>query len=160
MSREPEFRALDRAASEALLAACSVGRLAFSHQQQVDVEPVHYVYRDGWIFGRTQRGTKVTQLAHRPWVAFEVDVVRALFDWESVVVHGRVEFPDPDDGPRERDLHARAVTAFRALIPAAFTADDPTPSRTLVFAISVQELSGRAASPPASPPAAPSADAP
>jgi nitroimidazol reductase NimA-like FMN-containing flavoprotein (pyridoxamine 5'-phosphate oxidase superfamily) len=89
-------------------------------------------------------------------VAFEVDVVRALFDWESVVVHGRVEFPDPEDGPRERELHAQAVTAFRTLIPAAFTADDPTPARTLVFAISVQELSGRAASPPA----APSADAP
>ena len=159
MSREPAFRALDRAASEALLAACSVGRLAFSHQQRVDVEPVHYVFRDGWIFGRTQRGTKVTQLAHRPWVAFEVDVGRALFDWESVVVHGRVEFPDPADGPRERELHAKAVTAFRTLVPAAFTAEDPTPARTLVFAISVQELSGRAASPPAAPSEPPSADA-
>jgi nitroimidazol reductase NimA-like FMN-containing flavoprotein (pyridoxamine 5'-phosphate oxidase superfamily) len=159
MSREPEFRVLDQGACEALLAACSVGRLAFSHQQRVDVEPVHYVFRDGWIFGRTQRGTKVTQLAHRPWVAFEVDVVRALFDWESVVVHGRVEFPDPADGPRERELHAKAVTAFRTLVPAAFTAEDPTPARTLVFAISVQELSGRAASPPAAPSEPPSADA-
>lgn len=147
MSEEPQFRVLDREACEALLARGSVGRLAFSHQHRVDIEPVHYVYRDGWIFGRTQRGTKVTELVHRPWVAFEVDDVRALFAWESVVAHGRVEFPDPADGPRERDLHARAVAAFRALIPAAFTEADPTPARTIVFAISVQELAGRAAAP-------------
>jgi len=152
MSEEPQFRVLTPEECEALLGAESVGRLAFSHQHRVDIEPVHYVYRPGWIYGRTQRGTKVTQLAHRPWVAFEVDRVRAPFDWESVVVHGRVEFPDPADGPRERELHARGIEAFQSLIPGAFTDADPTPGRTLVFAISVQELSGRAASPP---PAAP-----
>lgn len=155
MSEEPQFRVLTKGECEALLGAESVGRLAFSHQHQVDIEPVHFVYRDGWIFGRTQRGTKVTQLAHRPWVAFEVDRVRAPFDWESVVVHGRVEFPDPADGPRERELHAAGVAAFRALVPGAFTEADPTPGRTLVFAISAQELAGRAAAPSAPPPAAP-----
>jgi nitroimidazol reductase NimA-like FMN-containing flavoprotein (pyridoxamine 5'-phosphate oxidase superfamily) len=147
MSDEPQFRVLTTAECEALLARGSVGRLAFSHQHRVDIEPVHYVYRDGWIFGRTQRGTKVTQLLHRPWVAFEVDAVRGPFAWESVVVHGRMEFPDPEDGPRERDLHARGVEAFQALLPAAFTDADPTPGRSIVFALSVQELSGRAAAP-------------
>lgn len=151
MSEEPQFRVLTHEECEALLQRGSVGRLAFTHQHRVDIEPVHYVYRDGWIYGRTQRGTKVTQLVHRPWVAFEVDAVRGPFAWESVVAHGRVEFPDPGDGPRERDLHARAVAAFRTLIPAAFTEADPTPGRTIVFAISALELAGRAATP--SPPA-------
>lgn len=147
MSREPQFHVLDRDECEALLAACTVGRLAFSHGNRVDVEPVHFVFRDGWIYGRTQRGSKVTALVHRPWVAFEVDEVKDTFHWRSVVVHGRMEFPDPTDGPRERALHEAAVAAYRTLIPGAFTDDDPTPGRTIAFALSVQELTGRAATP-------------
>ncbi len=140
---------LERAECDALLASQSVGRLAFSFRDRVDVEPIHYVYENGWIFGRTQFGTKVNILAHHPWIAFEVDDVRALFEWRSVVVHGRIQFPDAEGAPTERDLHARAVAAFQRLVPDAFTDNDPTPARDLVFAIAVQEITGRAASPPA-----------
>lgn len=145
MSIAPVFLHLDRAASEALLHAHHVGRLAYSFRNRVDIEPIHFVYRDGWLYGRTQYGTKVNILAHDPWVAFEVDEVDGLFDWRSVVVHGRIEFPDPDGSPLERTQYARAVAIFRELVPAAFTETDPTPSRDFVFAISVQELTGRAA---------------
>jgi len=145
VSIAPVFLPLDRAASEALLHAHHVGRLAYSFRNRVDIEPIHFVFRDGWLYGRTQHGTKVNILAHEPWVAFEVDEVDGLFDWRSVVVHGRIEFPDPEGSPLERAQHERAVAAFRTLLPDAFTALDPTPSRDLVFAISVQEITGRAA---------------
>jgi hypothetical protein len=46
----------------------------------------------------------------------------------------------------ERQAHAAAVDAFRLLIPAAFTVQDPTPYRTVMFAIQPIEVSGRAAS--------------
>jgi nitroimidazol reductase NimA-like FMN-containing flavoprotein (pyridoxamine 5'-phosphate oxidase superfamily) len=150
MSREAVFQLLNRAECDALLLAQWVGRLAFAFRDRVDVEPIHYVYHDGSVFGRTQFGTKATVLAHHPWVAFEVDRVRALFDWESVVVHGRIEFPDPEGSPPQRELYAKAVAAFRTLVPTAFTDDDPTPARELVFVIAVQEISGRAATPPTS----------
>jgi nitroimidazol reductase NimA-like FMN-containing flavoprotein (pyridoxamine 5'-phosphate oxidase superfamily) len=142
------FHLLNRAECDAVLAAQSVGRLAFAFRDRVDIEPIHYVYRDGAVYGRTQFGTKVTVLAHHPWVAFEVDQVRALFDWESVVIHGRIEFPDPEGSPPQREMYADAVAAFRTLVPAAFTATDPTPARELVFVIAVAEITGRAASPP------------
>jgi nitroimidazol reductase NimA-like FMN-containing flavoprotein (pyridoxamine 5'-phosphate oxidase superfamily) len=142
------FHLLNRAECDAVLAAQSVGRLAFAFRDRVDIEPIHYVYRDGAVYGRTQFGTKVTVLAHHPWVAFEVDQVRALFDWESVVIHGRIEFPDPDGSPPQREMYADAVAAFRTLVPAAFTDTDPTPARELVFVIAVAEITGRAASPP------------
>ncbi len=148
MTREAVFHLLDRAECDALLASQSVGRLAFSFRDRVDVEPIHFVYESGWLFGRTQFGTKVNILAHHPWIAFEVDDVRALFDWRSVVVHGRIQFPDVGGAPSERELHARAVAAFQRLVPDAFTDDDPTPARDLVFAIAVQEITGRAATPP------------
>ena len=151
MSRQAVFHQLDRAECDAFLASQTVGRLAFTFRDRVDIEPIHFVYQDGWIFGRTQIGTKVNVLAHHPWVAFEADSVQGLFEWQSVVVHGRIEFPDPDGSPVEREHFARAVTAFQSLVPDAFTPDDPTPGRELAFTIAVQEISGRAATHPESP---------
>lgn len=141
----PQFFVLTRDECEALLASQQVGRLAFTFRDRVDIEPLHYVYRDGWIFGRTQHGTKVDILAHHPWVAFEVDRVHDLFSWESVVVRGRVEFPDPDGSPQDRERYAAGVEAFRTLVPNAFDDHDPTPDRQLVFMLPVQECTGRAA---------------
>ncbi|MDQ8163693.1 MAG: pyridoxamine 5'-phosphate oxidase family protein [Gemmatimonadota bacterium] len=145
MTSQPDFHTLDRAECEALLLTQQVGRLAFTFRDRVDIEPIHYVYRDGCVYGRTQYGTKVDVLAHHPWVAFEVDAIAALFAWRSVVVHGRIEFPDPAGTPTEVAAYARAVAAFRTLVPGAFSDDDPTPARGLAFVIPVQEMTGRAA---------------
>lgn len=141
----PTFLVLDRAECDAVLARHQVGRLAFTFRDRVDIEPIHFVFEDGRLYGRTQMGTKVSVLAHHPWVAFEVDEVDALFDWRSVVVQGRVMFPDPDGAAHEREQFARGVEVFRRLVPDAFTASDPTPDRDLVFYIHIHEISGRAA---------------
>jgi uncharacterized protein len=145
MSRMPTFSVLTTAECHALLASQYVGRLAFTFRDRVDIEPVHYVFRDGRIWGRTQHGTKVQVLAHHPWVAFEVDKVDALFTWQSVVVHGRVEFPDPDGSVQDQEKFAAGVEAFRSLVPEAFTPDDPTPDRDLVFLLPLHDVEGRAA---------------
>ncbi len=87
----------------------------------------------------------MTVLAHHPWIAFEVDQITALFEWRSVVVHGRIEFPDPEGSPQDAERFAQAVELFRTLVPTAFDADDPTPARELAFVIPVQEMTGRAA---------------
>lgn len=145
MTNQPDVRALDHTECEALLTSQHVGRLAFSFRDRVDIEPMHYVYANGHIYGRTQLGTKVNVLAHHPWIAFEVDDITALFSWRSVVVHGRIEFPDPKGAPPEVERFTQAVTRFRTLVPTAFAADDPTPARELAFVIAVQEMTGRAA---------------
>lgn len=147
MSRSPVFHDLSRAECEALLTSQHVGRMAFAFRNRVDVEPVHFVYRNGWIYGRTQSGTKLAVLAHHPWVAFEVDEVEALFSWRSVVVHGRVEFPTAERGPREQQKLEEARQAFQSLLPTAFTEDDPTPYRDVVFAMAVDDMTGRGARP-------------
>lgn len=145
MASAPTFSVLDRDACEALLSAHHVGRMAFGFRDRVDIEPIHYVYADGWIYGRTHDGTKLRTLAHHPWVAFEVDEVSALFEWKSVVVHGRIEFPDITRSQAERDKHARAVAAFRTLVPNAFDEHDPTPDRDVVWALPLHTVEGRMA---------------
>jgi nitroimidazol reductase NimA-like FMN-containing flavoprotein (pyridoxamine 5'-phosphate oxidase superfamily) len=147
MSNRPMFRTLTTSECLALLESQHVGRMAFTFRDRVDIEPVHYVCKDHCIWGRTQHGTKVAILAHHPWVAFEVDKVDTLVSWQSVVVRGRVEFPDPEGGARDQARYAAGVSAFRDLVPEAFTSDDPTPERDLVFVLPVAECEGRAASP-------------
>ncbi|MCU0636425.1 MAG: pyridoxamine 5'-phosphate oxidase family protein [Gemmatimonadaceae bacterium] len=142
----PSFRSLDRAEIEALLTRHAVGRLAYAEGTGVQIEPIHYVYRDGWVFGRTQPGSKLTALAHRPFVAFEVDEVDALFDWRSVVVRGAVYFLDPEGAPSERERYATAVAALRTLVPETLAHGDPVPFRQVVFGIHADDATGRAAS--------------
>src|SRR5690349_11663181 len=62
----PVYRHLDQTECEAVLRRQHVGRLAFLSSNRVDIEPIHYVFSDRWIFGRTSEGTKVQALEHRP----------------------------------------------------------------------------------------------
>lgn len=145
-SSAPTFRELSRDECDALLARNHVGRVAFSFHDRVDLEPVHYVYADGWLYGRTAPGAKVAILRHHPWVAFEVDEVQGLFDWRSVVVHGVVDMPEADGSPADREAYERILTRIRTVLPSALGASDPAPERVLPFRIHVDTISGRAAS--------------
>ncbi len=147
MTTRPQFSSLNRQEIDALLARHHVGRLAYSLRDRVDIEPLHYVYHDGWLFARTQPGTKLATIGHNPWVAMEVDEIDAMFHWESAVVRGRLELLD--DGPHAaaRARYAKALEALRQLIPDALTEHDPTPERTTLCAIYVDEVEGRRARP-------------
>lgn len=139
----PVFSILDDAECRALLARHRVGRIAYALHDHVDIEPLHYVFDGEWIFGRTSMGTKLSTLVRRPWCAFEVDEVHAMFDWTSVVVKGSFHLLDPESG--SPDAYRRALALLSSLLPATFSTDDPVPHRTIVFGIYAQEITGRRA---------------
>ena len=141
----PHFRELTREESLALLARNQVGRLAFAHRDRIDIEPLHYTYADGWLYGRTTPGAKLEAIAHHRWVAFEVDEIEARFDWRSVVVKGAIYLLRADGSDAERAQYAEGVTRARAVVPEAFTPDDPLPERAILFRIHIDDLTGRAA---------------
>jgi nitroimidazol reductase NimA-like FMN-containing flavoprotein (pyridoxamine 5'-phosphate oxidase superfamily) len=136
----PTVRTLDRAECDAVLGRTWIGRIAFSFHDRVDIEPIHFVYDSPWIFGRTRAGAKLLALAHNQWCAFEADDVHGLYDWESVVAKGAFI---PSTRAGDSSVHERGLAAFRKLIPEAFTDDDRTPHRDVMFAIHVSEISGR-----------------
>ncbi|HEU0298496.1 MAG TPA: pyridoxamine 5'-phosphate oxidase family protein [Longimicrobium sp.] len=147
----PHIRKLSREECEQVLARNHVGRMAYAWGNRVDIEPLHYVYHDGWLFGRTSHGAKLAVTGEQWWpVAFEVDEVEGIFQWRSVVVHGGF-YTIPDHGPDwEQAAWRTGVELLRRLIPETLTADDPVPHRTVLFRIPAQELSGREATPGAS----------
>jgi uncharacterized protein len=145
----PVIRDLSADECAAVLARGHVGRLAFALHDRVDIQPVHYVYDDGWLYGRTSTGAKLATLRHNPWVAFEVDEVRAPYDWTSVVVRGSFhQLAEPEDAaPRERLAREHAIELLRALVPRTLRPGDPTPWRDVVFRIAIDEITGREARP-------------
>ena len=137
---KPVIRVLRGDEAQAVLARNRVGRIAFSHHDQVDIEPVHYVFESPWIFGRTSAGTKLLTLSHNQWCAFETDNVHGMFDWESVVVKGPFS---PKGSPYASWNYETALAALRRLDPRTLTEDDVAPQRDIVFGVHASEISGR-----------------
>jgi uncharacterized protein len=128
-----------------LLARHNTGRLAFSFHDRVDIEPISYVYDDGWIYVRTSPGTKLTTMAHHPWVAFEVDEVRHRLDWRSVVVRGAIYLINPERSEKDREEYDAALQRLRTIDADALAESDATPQRRAVLRIHVDEITGRGA---------------
>lgn len=143
--RKPVFSALTADDCRAMLGRNHVGHLAFLNGRVVDIEPVHYVVDDGWIFVRSAAGTKLDALAHNPYVAFQVDEIAGTFDWRSTVAHGTVYVVSDDESRVDHELFERALDALRSFVPEALTADDPTPFRRTIYGIHIDALAGRMA---------------
>lgn len=143
--RKPVFAALSADECWTVLDRNHVGRLAFFNHGIVDIEPVHYVASDSWLFVRSAEGTKMEVFTHHPYVAFEVDEVDATFDWRSVVVHGTVYLMSERGLRIDRVAFGRALRALRSFIPAAMTKRDPTPFRRQLYGIHVDRVTGRVA---------------
>jgi len=141
---EPHITTLSDAACVALLQRHSFGRMAHAFHDRVDITPIHYVYGDGWIFARTSHGAKMETIAHSPWVAFEVDEVEDVFEWQSVVVHGTAYLMPRDGSPLDAEHWRRGIELLRRIVPATGTEEDPVAFRTLVFGIYVNSITGRA----------------
>ena len=139
----PGFRDLTSDESRAILERHNVGRIAFSFHDRVDIQPIHYLFKDNWLYGRTSRGSKFATLAHNPWCAFEVDEIRGMFDWDSVVVKGHLELLDPELG--SQDAYARGLELMRNIVPETFSDGDPVPHRSILFRVHASEVTGRSA---------------
>ena len=143
--RGPRIRELKDRDSECVLARNHVGRVAFMGDGRLELLPVHYVFAEGALVGRTALGTKYLSWLTRNEVVFEVDESDGLFDWRSVVVRGTVTILRSHGSGAERAAYAAAIRALRGLLPQAMTPRDPTPYRGIIFAIVPKEITGRVA---------------
>jgi nitroimidazol reductase NimA-like FMN-containing flavoprotein (pyridoxamine 5'-phosphate oxidase superfamily) len=141
----PTIREMTRDEAQAMLRGHHVGRIAYAFHDQVDIEPIHYVYDAGAIYLRTSPGSKLLTLRHNPWVAFEVDEVHGRHAWRSVVAHGTVYELRPTGTPADHRAYERALLLLREQDPEALTPADPAPWRTVLVQLAVDRLRGRVA---------------
>jgi nitroimidazol reductase NimA-like FMN-containing flavoprotein (pyridoxamine 5'-phosphate oxidase superfamily) len=141
------FRDMDRSEIEAMLLRNKVGRVAFSFHDRVDIQPIHYIYERGWLYGRTSEGEKLSTLKHNQWVAFEIDEISDTFDWRSIVIHGSFWLIPPRGSPRAEELFTKAAGLMEMLVPGALSDKDPVAFRQVLFRIAISDVRGREASP-------------
>lgn len=68
-----------------------IGRIGCHARSRTYVVPITYAYLDGAIVCHTGNGLKVQMMRENPDVCFEVEDLRHLPSWSSVIVHGRYE---------------------------------------------------------------------
>ena len=139
------FRDMSRAEVEEMIARNNIARLAFAFHDRVDVQPIHYVYERGWLYGRTSEGEKIATLRHNQWVALEIDEIKDTFDWRSVVIHGSFWRIQPLGSPRAEEVWAKAAELVSRIVPESLTDKDPVPFRQILFRIAVSDVRGREA---------------
>lgn len=139
------FRELPREEIEEMLLRNNVGRLAFSFHDRVDLQPIHYVYERGWLYGRTSEGDKIASLTQNQWVAFEIDEINDVFDWRSIVIHGSFWILHPRGSPRAEEVWVKAAELVSKIVPGALTENDPVGFRQTLFRIAVSDVRGREA---------------
>ena len=67
------------------------GRIACQANGEIYLVPINYVYRDGCIYGHSAEGKKIRMMRANPRVCFEVDDIRSVFQWQSVIANGVYE---------------------------------------------------------------------
>ncbi|MEP6802279.1 MAG: pyridoxamine 5'-phosphate oxidase family protein [Acidobacteriota bacterium] len=83
---------------EAFLQSESIGRIGCHAGGMTYVVPVLYVFRGGCVYGHSTEGRKIRTMRRNPEVCFEVDRVKGINDWRSVISWGRYEELTGDDG--------------------------------------------------------------
>ncbi len=82
---------------DGLLKQQAVGRIACHALGITYVVPVNYFYDGTYIYGHSSIGQKIEMMRRNPEVCFEVDDIKSIFRWQSVIAWGRFEeITDPE----------------------------------------------------------------
>lgn len=76
---------------EDILRSNVIGRIGCSTPQRMYIVPVTYLYDGEFIIGHTVEGMKIKLLRENPECCFEVDVMKNLANWRSVIAWGTFE---------------------------------------------------------------------
>ncbi|MGZ3859312.1 MAG: pyridoxamine 5'-phosphate oxidase family protein [Flavisolibacter sp.] len=135
---------------EELLRSGMVGRIGCHADGETYVVPISYAYDGQYIYCHTQEGKKAHMMRKNPKVCFQVEVMKDMANWKSVIVQGRFE---ELTGKADRDIAMQAlVNRYLPVISSVTThlgKDWPFHSgnlseiRGLVFRIAADEKTGR-----------------
>jgi len=89
---------------EEILRSNVIGRIGCSSKQKMYVVPITYVYDGESIIGHTTEGMKINLLRENPECCFEVDVMKDLANWRSVIAWGTFEELKGEESDKAIDI--------------------------------------------------------
>lgn len=88
-------------AAKEVLASNIIGRIGCTDGTKTYVVPVNYVFDGKYIIAHSVLGMKIRMMRKNPKVCFEVDEMKSLTNWKSVIIWG-----DYQELTEERDRYA------------------------------------------------------
>ncbi|HTE00127.1 MAG TPA: pyridoxamine 5'-phosphate oxidase family protein [Mucilaginibacter sp.] len=85
------LRELNDTQIDELLKSQLIGRIGCHSATQVYVVPVNYIYEAPDIYCHSAKGLKIDLMRNNPQIFFEVDYIKDITNWQSVIVQGRFE---------------------------------------------------------------------
>lgn len=139
-----------------VLGRARLGRLACSQTNQPYITPGYFAFEDGYLYGFTTAGQKITWMRANPLVCVEFEEIQNASAWASVIVTGRFEELPPTP---EHDAYRTRAYAFLQRHPLWWEPGyvktelkgGPRPLDPLYFRIIIDQLTGRRGVPEAAP---------
>lgn len=127
-----------------------IGRIGCHAKGKTYVVPISYAYDGKCIYAHTFEGLKINMMRQNPNVCFQVDRMKNMADWESVIAWGTFEeltdSEERNDGLKKlmhRVLPHIASETVKLSPQWPFPADDLNRIEGIVFKICFNEKTGR-----------------
>jgi nitroimidazol reductase NimA-like FMN-containing flavoprotein (pyridoxamine 5'-phosphate oxidase superfamily) len=85
------LRELNETQIEALLESELIGRVGCHSAGVVYIVPVNYVYDGANIYCHSAKGMKIDMMRENPKICFEVENIKDITNWQTVIAWGRFE---------------------------------------------------------------------
>ena len=135
---------------EDLLLTEVVGRIGCHSSGLTFVVPITYAYDEGYVYAHSKEGMKIRMMRENPIICFEVDRMRDLSNWQSVVAWGRFE---ELKGNNQKMGLQKIIRRLRPLMPGETVIphedfseghqSDPIPYKAVIFRLKLLEKTGR-----------------
>jgi nitroimidazol reductase NimA-like FMN-containing flavoprotein (pyridoxamine 5'-phosphate oxidase superfamily) len=112
------------------------------------VVPINYVYDGEFVYSHSPLGLKVRAMRDHPLVCFEVEQIRSMSNWRTVVARGRFEELFHDQEERAMGLISTRLARIETSASAQLVEQEDLLRREgfrrpILFRILLQERTGR-----------------
>lgn len=135
---------------EEVLANHYIGHIGCHADDVTYVVPVSYAYHDDCVYGHTEEGKKIRMMRKNPRVCFQVEDMKDMANWKSVVAWGEYqELTEPAERRMAleklmgRHLPYIASRTARFSPDWPFSPEDLNNIKGIVYRIRLEEKTGR-----------------
>lgn len=144
------FGILDNSKIERVLKENVIGRLGCYGDGKMYILPISYAYDGEHLYAHSLEGLKISIMRKNPTVCFQVDTMKDMADWESVLLWGIFE-----ELTNEKDINVAVQSLMNRKLPLVssetvklspewpFHTGDYSEISGLFFRINITEKTGR-----------------
>jgi nitroimidazol reductase NimA-like FMN-containing flavoprotein (pyridoxamine 5'-phosphate oxidase superfamily) len=142
------FGELDDKQTDQVLRSENIGRLGCIASGWPYVVPITYVYDGGTVYAHSAEGLKLRAMRENPRVCLEIEQLRSMANWRTVLVRGRFEELFSDEEERALTLLTTRLDRMETSATARLVQHEDIVHREglrrpILFCIRVEDRTGR-----------------